>query len=315
VTDADLALGRIDPNTFSGGRMALDAAAAKTAIAQRIGGKLDLAVDHAALGISELVDENMANAARVHGIESGKDLRPRTLIAFGGAAPLHAARVAEKLGIDRVLVPAHAGVGSAVGLLRAPVAYEIVRGRLTRLEDFDAAVVNALLAEMRAEAEQIVRRAAPAAELTEQRSAFMRYRGQGHEIAVTLPVRDFTAADRAVITALFEEAYRRLYSRPIPGVEIEILSWVVAVGAPAEGDLAVAAALRPSEPKPSARRPVFDPLSGEFQDTPVYWRPDLSPGARISGPAVIAEPDTSTVVSALFDLRVDQYGYLELTRR
>jgi N-methylhydantoinase A len=315
VTDADLVLGRIDPSRFSGGRMVLDAAGAKSAIAQRIGGKLDLAVDHAALGISEVVDENMANAARVHGIESGKDLRPRTLIAFGGAAPLHAARVAEKLGIGRVLIPAHAGVGSAVGLLRAPVAYEIVRGRLTRLDSFDAAAVNTLVGAMRAEAEAIVRRAAPEAELTEQRSAFMRYRGQGHEISVTLPVRDFTAGDGGAIAALFEEAYRRLYSRPIPGVEIEILSWVVAVIAPPEGELAVAAALRPSELKPAARRPVFDPLRGEFEDTPVYWRPDLMPGARIRGPAVIAEPDTSTVVSSLFDARIDRYGYIELTRR
>src|SRR5579884_1759115 len=136
VTDADLVLGRIDPATFSGGKMPLNSGSATRAIAERIGGKLNLAVEHAALGISEVVDENMANAARVHAIESGKDLRPRTLIAFGGAAPLHAARVAEKLGIRHVLVPANAGVGSAVGLLRAPVAYEIVRGRLMRLSGF-----------------------------------------------------------------------------------------------------------------------------------------------------------------------------------
>src|SRR5207248_9192908 len=161
VTDADLVLGRIDPATFSGGKMQLDANAAQRAIAERIGAKLDLAVEHAALGISEVVDENMANAARVHAIESGKDLRPRTLIAFGGAAPLHAARVAEKLGIGRVLVPQNAGVGSAVGLLRAPVSYEIVRGALMRLDQFDAASANRLCAEMRAEAEAIVRRGAP----------------------------------------------------------------------------------------------------------------------------------------------------------
>ena len=138
---------------------------------EHIGTALKLSTEHAALGISEMVDENMANAARVHAIESGKDLRPRTLIAFGGAAPLHAARVAEKLGISRVLIPADAGVGSAVGLLRAPVAYEIVRGRLIRLGSFDPAAANRLLAEMRAEAEAIVRRGAPDAELTEQRSA------------------------------------------------------------------------------------------------------------------------------------------------
>jgi N-methylhydantoinase A len=315
VTDADVVLGRIDPETFSGGKMALDAEAAKRAIAERIGEKLDLAADHAALGISEIVDENMASAARVHGIESGKDLRPRTLIAFGGAAPLHAARVAEKLGIGRVLVPINAGVGSAVGLLRAPVAYEIVRGKLTRLQNFDGAAVNRLLAAMRAEAEAIVRRGAPAAKLIEQRSAFMRYRGQGHEIAVELPVRDFTAADKATITQLFEEAYRRLYSRPIPGVEIEILSWVVSVGAPADGALAIAVKTQASTPKPRSRRPVFDPHRGEFADTPIYWRDDLAPGARIKGPAVIAENDTSTVVGPSFDAQIDSFGYIELVRR
>ena len=314
VTDADVVLGRVDPRTFSGGKMTLDVAGAERAAAERIGAALNLATEHAALGISEMVDENMANAARVHAIESGKDLRPRTLIAFGGAAPLHAARVAEKLGIARVLVPANAGVGSAVGLLRAPVAYEIVRGRLMRLDSFDAASVNRLFAEMRTEAEAIVRRGAPAAKVVEQRSAFMRYRGQGHEIAVELPVRDLTAGDRSTIRELFEAVYRRLYSRPIPGVDIEILSWVVAVRAPSEGHLAAPARERPSDPKPASRRPMFDPDVGEFQQVPIYWRPDLAPGARISGPAVIAEDETSTVVSARFDARIDRFGYIELTR-
>jgi len=314
VTDADVVLGRIDPTTFSGGKMPLDVAGAERAAAERIGAALNLATEHAALGISEMVDENMANAARVHAIESGKDLRPRTLIAFGGAAPLHAARVAEKLGIGRILVPANAGVGSAVGLLRAPVAYEIVRGRLMRLDSFDAASVNRLFADMRAEAEAIVRRGAPAAKLVEERSAFMRYRGQGHEIAVELPVRDLTAGDRSTIRELFEAVYRRLYSRPIPGVDIEILSWVVAVRAPSEGHLAAPGREQPTEPKPRSRRPVFDPDVGEFQEVPIYWRPDLAPGARIRGPAVIAEDETSTVVSPRFDARIDRFGYIELTR-
>jgi N-methylhydantoinase A len=315
VTDADLVLGRVDPATFSGGKMPLDASAAERAVAERIGAKLDLSAEHAGLGISEVVDENMANAARVHAIESGKDLRPRTLIAFGGAAPLHAARVAEKLGISRVLVPANAGVGSAVGLLRAPVAYEVVRGRLMRLSSFEPENANRLLAEMRAEAEAIVRRGAPDAPLAERRAAFMRYRGQGHEIAVELPVRAFNNTDRAAITALFEDAYRRLYSRPIPGVDIEILSWVVTISAPAQGELASAMPTRPSEPKARAWRPLFDPQAGEFRDVPIYRRGDLAPGAKIAGPAVIAEDDTSTVVSPLFEARLDKFGYIALTRR
>jgi len=315
VTDADLVLGRIDPQNFSGGKMTLDFDGARRAIANRVGSRLDLSVEHAALGVSEMVDENMANAARVHAIESGKDLRQRTLIAFGGAAPLHAARVAEKLGIAHVLIPTNAGVGSAVGLLRAPVAYEIVRSRLMRLSGFDAATVNRLFADMRREAEEIVRQGALQAELSEQRSAFMRYRGQGHEIAISLPVRDLTAADRATITTLFEEAYGKLYTRSIPGVDIEILSWVITVAAPAEGELALAMPLEPGVAKPLGRRPVFDPAAAEFRDVPIYWRADLAPGTTIKGPAVIAENDTSTIVSAQFDARIDRFGYIELTRR
>lgn len=315
VTDADVVLGRIDPAAFSGGKMNLDVVSAKRVATERIGSKLDLATEHAALGISEIVDENMANAARVHAIESGKDLRSRTLIAFGGAAPLHAARVAEKLGIDHVLVPANAGVGSAIGLLRAPVAYEVVRGRLIRLSAFDASAANRLFSEMRLEAEAIVRRGAPDAGLTERRSAFMRYGGQGHEIGVQLPVREFSAADKATLTQLFETAYRRLYSRPIPGIEIEILSWVLTLSAPSEGELAKSAATKSHKPKPDGHRPVFDPGTGEFLEVPIFWRPDLEPGAELTGPAVIAEDETSTVISPLFGARIDRFGYIELIRR
>ncbi len=140
--------------------MVLDRAAAEAALRREVAEPLDLAIELAALGVSEIVDENMANAARVHAIESGKDARGRTLVAFGGAAPLHAARMAEKLGLDRVLVPSNAGVGSAVGFLRAPIAYEIVRSALQRLDQFDPDAANALYAAMRAEAEPIVRRGA-----------------------------------------------------------------------------------------------------------------------------------------------------------
>jgi N-methylhydantoinase A len=315
VTDADVVLGRIDPAAFSGGKMNLDVVSAKRVATERIGSKLDLATEHAALGISEIVDENMANAARVHAIESGKDLRSRTLIAFGGAAPLHAARVAEKLGIARVLVPANAGVGSAIGLLRAPVAYEVVRGRLMRLSAFDASAANRLFSEMRSEAEAIVRRGAPDAGLTERRSAFMRYGGQGHEIGVQLPVREFSAADKATLTQVFETAYRRLYSRPIPGIEIEILSWVLTLSAPSEGELAKSVATKSHKPKPDGHRPVFDPGTGEFLEVPIFWRPNLEPGAELTGPAVIAEDETSTVISPLFGARIDRFGYIELIRR
>jgi N-methylhydantoinase A len=316
VTDADLLLGRIDPTGFSGGRMALDRAASEAAMRREVADKLDLAVELAALGVSEIVDENMANAARVHAIESGKDARGRTLVAFGGAAPLHAARLAEKLGLDRVLVPSNAGVGSAVGFLRAPISYEIVRSQLQRLESFDAEGANKLLAAMYEEAERIVRRGAPEASLAETRSALMRYRGQGHEIAVPLAAKRYRAEDAGEIRTAFEEAYRRLYSRIIPGVEVEVLSWVVLVSTPAP----VAEVTPPAAPPayratPARSRPVLDPESAEFVEVAIYERAALSPGATLPGPAVIIEDETSTVISRNFDARIDAFGYIELVRR
>src|SRR5437588_6130127 len=258
VTDADLLLGRIDPTGFSGGRMALDRAAAERAMQEHVAAPLDLALSLAAFGVSEIVDENMANAARVHAIESGKDARGRTLVAFGGAAPLHAVRMADKLGLDRVLVPSNAGVGSAVGFLRAPIAYEIVRSHLQRLDAFDPAAATKLLAAMRAEAEVIVRRGEPDAPRTETRSAFMRYRGQGHEIAVPLPVRAYRHEDADELRTAFETAYRRLYSRIIPGVEVEVLSWVLLLSGPVpHEDDAAPAVPPPSHPAPARRRAVF----------------------------------------------------------
>jgi N-methylhydantoinase A len=316
VTDADLILGRIDPAGFSGGRMALDRAAAEVAVWREVAEPLDLAVELAALGVSEIVDENMANAARVHAIESGKDARGRTLVAFGGAAPLHAARMAEKLGLDRVLVPSYAGVGSAVGFLRAPIAYEIVRSALQRLDQFDPRAANALYAGMRAEAEPIVRRGAGDQLLTETRSAFMRYRGQGHEIAVQLPIRSYRDEDAALLHTAFEDAYRRLYSRVIPGVEVEVLSWVMLLSAPRPtASETIAPPPEPHTPEPARSRPVFDPETGEFIEVPIHERRDLTVGACIPGPAIIVEDETSTVITRTFDARIDAFGYIELTRR
>ena len=156
MTDANLVLGRYDPARFAGGTMRLDAAAAHDALLARVGGRLGLTAEMAALGVVEMVDENMANAARVHAIESGKTYEGRTLIAFGGGGPVHACRVAEKVGIRRVLVPSGAGVGSAIGFLRAPVGYEVVRSLYQRFSTFDVDAVNALLADMAAEAMAVV---------------------------------------------------------------------------------------------------------------------------------------------------------------
>ena len=180
-------------------------------------------------------------------MENGKDTAERTLIAFGGAAPLHAARLARKLGMARVVVPVGAGVGSAYGFLRAPIAYEVVRTRHMRLDGFDPALLEALFAAMRAEAEGVVRLGAPAETLVETRTAFMRYRGQGHEIAVPLPAEGF---DPASLRAGFDTAYAALFGRTIPRLEVEALTWTLS--------LATSRPLpQPAPPRPPAppRRP------------------------------------------------------------
>ena len=314
VTDADVALGRIDIENFAGGSVALEPDAASRAVA-RVLGPLGLDGPLAAFAVSEVVDENMANAARVHAIEWGKEISRRTLIAFGGAAPLHAARLAEKLGLDQVIVPTGAGVGSAIGFLRAPIAYDVVRSRYQRLSDFDIGAVNAALAEMQAEAYAIVEPAAAGAELAEERLAYMRYLGQGHEITVALPARALEAADVAALQAGFDAAYTRLYGRTIPNLDVEVLSWTLTVKTVvAEPNPTTEATPQPAPP-PRGTRELFDSATEKTVTAPIYARSDLKPGATVPGPALIVEDQTTTVVSSAFEVGVNSSGYIVLTRR
>jgi N-methylhydantoinase A len=312
VTDADLVLGRIDPAAFAGGSFRLDVGAAETALgtlAAADGGSRTLA-----LGVSEIVDETMASAARVHAVEQGTTVEERTLVAFGGAAPLHAARIAEKLGIARVIVPASAGVGSAVGFLRAPVAYEIARSLHQRIDALDLAALNAMLARMAAEAHEIVARGDPKSPRAETRTAFARYCGQGYEIPVDVPVRPLREADRTVLLDAFEAVYRAQYGGTIAALPVEILTWRVSVSTEARP---VAAAAEPPAGHvvpPPAIRPVLDPASGAVLQFGQFHRADLAPGDRIAGPALIVENETTTVVSPSFDARIDGRGYIVLTR-
>ena len=314
VTDADLVLGRIDAAAFSGGSMSLDTEAALEALRTEIGAKLGLTREMAAFGIGEMVDENMANAARVHAIESGKDATRRTLIAFGGAAPLHVARVAEKLRIDRFVVPASAGVGSAVGFLRAPVAYEIVRSLYQRLDGFDLERVNALLETMSAEAQAVVAEAAAGAPATEGRLAFMRYVGQGHEIAVAVPARRLQAGDAAALADAFGREYQRLYSRTVPGAPIELLTWTVLVTTAPPPIEQQPGEIRSYRPEASGTRALFDAERGETRAVPVHLRAALTPGAQIAGPAVIAEDETTTILTEAFEATIDAFANLVCTR-
>jgi N-methylhydantoinase A len=272
----------------------------------------------AALGVIEMVDENMANAARVHAIESGKTYEGRTLIAFGGGGPVHACRVAEKVGIRRVLVPSGAGVGSAIGFLRAPVGYEVVRSLYQRFSSFDVDAVNALLVSMREEALAVVHQGSFGAKLTESRIAYMRYVGQGHEIPVPLPARTLTPGDVAEIRAAYDTEYTRFYDRPVPGSDVEIMSYAVVVATVVgdDADAPLVEAAEVFEPAATAARSqaVRDTLTGEVSDWAVFDRTALAPGAKITGPAIVAEDETSTLVGPGWSAMVNGLGYLELSR-
>ncbi|MFV0472777.1 MAG: hydantoinase/oxoprolinase family protein [Pikeienuella sp.] len=317
ITDADLILGKLDPENFAGGAIRLSAEAASRAIADEIGVRLGLEVEAAAFGICEVVDENMANAARVHAVENGKNISDNLMIAYGGAAPLHAARLCEKLGIERCLIPSGAGVGSAIGFLRAPFGYEALVSKVMRLSMLDAAEVNGLLDGLKSTAESFVRAGTDAA-IRREITAFMRYQGQGWEIPVPLADRPFAASDAAKLREDFRAAYARFFGRAIDGLsglEIEIVTFSVKVEdiRPAPEAHRIADGARAIEP--AARRPVFDPIRGEALPAGLFEREALEPGDRIAGPAIIVERETATVVTSTFDAAMQSDGSLLLIRK
>ncbi|WP_108659573.1 hydantoinase/oxoprolinase family protein [Acuticoccus kandeliae] len=296
VTDADLVLGKLDPDNFAGGSIALHPDRSEAALADVLGGPLDMDTMEAAYGLAEVVDENMANAARVHAVENGEDLSQYTMIAFGGAAPLHAARLCEKLGIDRCLVPIGAGVGSAIGFLRAPFAFEANRTMLTRLSRFDAAAVAALFAEMGAEATAFVRSCDADAPILAEHKVYMRYRGQGWEIPVPLSPQDAKAPDAAHILALFEREYETIFGRSVEGLEAEITVFSVNAATPSQTvkpSRAVSAS-RPAEP--AGTRALFDAARGAVGEAAVCARDAFAPGTFVDGPALVTENETTVVV-------------------
>jgi N-methylhydantoinase A len=315
VTDADMALGMIDPARFAGGTISLAPELSYQALAAHVGEPLGLSAETAAYAVHEMVCENMASAARVHAVERGEVVGDHTLIAFGGAAPLHAARVAEKLGVPRVVVPPNAGVGSAVGFLAAPISYELVKSRHMRLDAFDFAGASALLTEMARDARALVEPGARGAPIHERRIAYMRYVGQGHEITVPLPLRDLAADDAVVLRAEFEKEYSVLFRRPIPGAAIEVLSWSVLVSTQPRRPQPMAPIAARRAGAPDGNRRFFDGRAGGMIDVPLYRRERMEAGMWVPGPAIIAEDETSTFVTASFDARIDGSGCIVMERR
>lgn len=314
VTDAHAVIGTLAPERFAAGKVMLDPARARAAIEEDIGKPGGLDAPDAAHAVIEVVTENMANAARVHASELGRNAPDHTLIAFGGAAPLHAALLARKLGIATVVVPASAGVGSAVGFLWAPIAYQAVRSLHQRLDRIDPRAVAGLLDELDAQVREVVRRAAPDEPLHVRREVSMRYAGQGHEITVELPPGPLDAEAARALGRRFAERYAQLYGRSLPHVPAEAVSWSVSIqageGEPVSPDVIDAPGAPPAAPGGS--RALYDFDAARLAQVPAYERAALAGGHVVHGPALVVEDETTTFVPQGFSAHASPQGSLVL---
>jgi N-methylhydantoinase A len=313
VTDADVILGMLDPTTFLGGDMPLDEGAARQA-ADTIGAELDLDAVQVAAGIHEIVNENMAAAARMHAVEQGVDLRGISILAFGGAGPVHACGVAELLESERVIFPVNASVLSAFGTLVSPVRIDLARSMPRRLDRIDAAERDQMLDDLRTEGRRVLAAAGTDASAVRFRYGVdARYAGQGNEVTVWIDEGDTWSASDADVLDAFESEYRRIFGLAIPDVAVEIVTWRLAVAADAESvepDPLPAG----SGATPFAVRPVVFGRGRAAIDTPVYKRADLGAGDRFTGPAIVEERETTAVIRPDWSVEVADDGSLVATR-
>jgi len=316
VTDADLVLGYLSPDYFLGGKMRLNLQKARQAIAEKIARPLQVDLLRAAWGIHQVVNENMANAARMHLVEKGRDPRDYSVIAFGGAGPVHAYRVAERLKLKTLVCPLAAGVTSAFGMLTAPLAFDFVQSYVTSLSDLDFPTLERLYVDMEARGHTLLSAAGVTGEITLSRSADMRYLHQGFEIRVPLPPGRLTTDELPALRRAFAEEYERLYKRLNPGVEVEVVNWrlvasgpqpQIALPSPAATEKSLAATCK-------GERPVYLPEHDGFAPCSVYDRYLLPVGATFSGPAVVEERECTVVIGPGAQASVDEEQNLVITR-
>ena len=312
VTDADLLLGKLDPKNFAGGSIELNPSFSKTVAEKDIGQNLQMGSNEAAWGISEVVDENMANAARVHAIENGQDLSDYTMIAFGGAAPLHASRLCEKIGINRCIIPKGAGVGSAIGFLKAPYSFEASRSIFMRLSQFDADLAGKIFVDMEREASNFVRSCDKNSQLISNFKVYMRYSGQGWEIPISFLRKEIKNPSKEVFQKRFEEDYKKLFGRAVFGMQIEIVVWAVNTFTPlpevkAEPELVE---IKKIETKNNCN--FFDTGLGKNVQAIRINRDKINKKSWLKGPAIISEKETATIVSSNFSILVREDECLDI---
>ena len=312
ITDADLIIGKINPDNFASGKIKLFRKKSELAIREKISKPLKLNLEMSALGITEMVDETMANAARVHAVEQGQDTENKTLIAFGGAAPLHVSRIAEKLKVRKIIIPTNASVGSAVGFLLAPVGYEVIKSMRFFLRDFKPKIVNDLLSKMNSEAEKVINIKNTSKNFNLERFVYMRYFGQGHEIKVKIDNRNFNLKDTNYLKKNFEIEYKKLYGRILPHAEIEVLTWAVSL----INKIKKEKKIKPIKSKiykgKSQITKIINVKKSKFVNTKTYTRKDLLPGNIIKGACVLVEDQTTIIVSDNFQTKVLSNNYLEI---
>jgi N-methylhydantoinase A/oxoprolinase/acetone carboxylase beta subunit len=309
VTDANLVVGYLNPEFFAGGTLRLHAGGAARAIEQRLARPLGLSLEQAAWGVHAIVNTNMELATRVVSIERGRDPRDLTLVAFGGSGPVHGCRLAQALGIPKVILPAAAGVTAAIGLLAAEVRFDVARTYQRRLEDLDPARVGAIYDELAEQACAVVRDSA-SGEIRLVRSADARYVGQGYELNVALPAGPLDATALARLRASFDEIYAARYGYANPREPVEVVTWKLsAIGGAARTPLAKVPPRSGEGTRKGVRRAYFPEVPG-YLECPVYDRDALPPGVALTGPAIVEERGSTTVLPPGVAAVVDEYASL-----
>jgi len=314
VTDADLLLGYLDENYFLGGEMTLDKDAAKRGVQEKIAEPLGVSFIQAVWGIHDLINETMAAAAKTHIAEKGGNPKVATVIAFGGAGPVHAYGLAKKLGSSELLVPPNAGVGSALGFFTAPRAFDLLRSHKVALYDADFEEIERIFREMETEGARTLQAAETGEEVIFERSLDMRFVGQGAETNITAPGGDFKDVRPEEIRRRFDETYERLYGRTYTDSPVEFINFKVRATLPkkllqlpkmAGGGKSLQDALK-------GERQAYSGVTGDFIPYKVYDRYRLFPGAAFEGPAIVEERESTVIIGEDADASVDDYGFLRI---
>jgi N-methylhydantoinase A/oxoprolinase/acetone carboxylase beta subunit len=324
VTDADLLLGYLDENYFLGGEMKLDKEAARRGVEEKIAKPLGVTFIQAIWGIHDLINETMAAAAKTHIAEKGGNPKIVTIVAFGGAGPVHAYSLAKKLGAPRLLVPPNAGVGSALGFFTAPRAFDLLRSHKVSLGNADFNDIERIFKELEAEATKILKKEATEKEVHPEqglgavegvkfeRSLDMRFVGQGAETNVPTTERDFTKIRKEEVRRRFDEVYEKLYGRTYPDSEVEFINFKVRASL-SERLLQLPKLEKKGQSLKGAikgQRQAYSPMARDFIPFTVYDRYKLFPTAKFRGPAIIEERESTVIVAEDASVSVDDLGFL-----